>query len=219
MIESRLQSDGHAMLPRLLAAEQCRALRDCYPHDDPFRSRVVMARHGFGRGEYKYFAYPLPELLQRLRETLYERLAGIANRWTRQPSPAFPPTLDAFLQRCHAAGQRRPTPLLLRYGPGDYNCLHQDLYGDHVFPLQVVMLLSRPGEEFEGGELVITRTRGDRQEAEVLPLAQGDAAIIAVNRWPERGPRGTRQVAMRHGVARVRAGLRHTAGLIFHDAA
>lgn len=219
-IEASLDAHGHAVLPGLLTAAQCEALAALYPHQEGFRSRVVMARHGFGRGEYKYFAYPLPPLLQELRHALYPRLAPIANRWSHQLSLAtrYPDRLDSFLRRCHAAGQTRPTPLILRYGEGDHNCLHQDLYGELVFPLQVAILLSRPGRDFEGGEFVMTERSGEGQRAEVVPLDQGDAVVFTVHQRPASGRRGVRRLAMRHGVGRVHAGLRHTVGLIFHDA-
>jgi hypothetical protein len=220
-IERALDADGHAVLPALIDAAQCEALAALYADDRAFRSRVVMARHGFGRGEYKYFAYPLPAVVESLRHALYPRLAPIANRWNEQLGDAarFPPTLDGFLGRCHAAGQARPTPLLLAYGAGDYNCLHQDLYGEHVFPLQVAILLSRPGQDFEGGEFVMTQGDAREQRADAVPLGQGDAVVFGVHRRPVPGRRGgMRQVAMRHGVSRVRQGHRHVVGIIFHDA-
>ncbi len=219
-IERALDARGNAVIPGLLTASQCDALAALYPLENGFRSRVVMARHGFGRGEYKYFAYPLPPLLAQLRHALYPRLAPIANRWNRLlgVDVQYPDHLDAFLQRCHQAGQVRPTPLILRYGEGDYNCLHQDLYGDHVFPLQVAILLSRPGEEFEGGEFVMTAQSSSEQHAEVVALQQGDAVVFTVNQRPVPARRGTRKVAMRHGVSRLRRGQRHAVGLIFHDA-
>jgi len=216
-----LDRDGHAVLPGLLSANDCVQLASLYPQEKHFRSRVVMARHGFGRGEYKYLAYPLPVLLDDLRQALYRCLAPIANRWNLQlgSDAAFPDTLDDFLARCHAAGQRRPTPLILEYGEGDYNCLHQDLYGDLVFPLQAAILLSRPGEDFTGGEFVMTQTASGRQRVHVVALQQGDGVVFAVNERPAAGKRGgLRKVAMRHGVSRVRSGRRHTVGLIFHDA-
>ena len=211
-----------APLGPVLTPEECRALAALYDQETPFRSRVAMARHGFGRGEYKYFAAPLPDAVQALREALYPRLAPVANRWHAGLGlPArFPEAHAEFLARCHAAGQARPTPLLLRYGPGDYNCLHQDLYGEQVFPLQVVFLLSDPGAEFSGGELVLTEQRPRMQSrAEVVPLRQGEAAAFAVRHRPVQGTRGPYRVAMRHGVSRVRGGRRHTLGIIFHDAA
>ncbi|MGV2896120.1 2OG-Fe(II) oxygenase [Achromobacter sp. AGC78] len=215
-----LDAHGNAILPGLLTPAQCTDLADAYSETDRYRSRVVMARHGFGRGEYQYFAYPLPPLLQGLRTALYPRLAPIANRWNRQTGIAvqYPDDHAAFLQRCHDAGQRRPTPLILQYGPGDYNCLHQDLYGEHVFPLQVAVLLSRPGVDFTGGEFVMLETSSREQRAEVLPLQQGDALIFTVNQRPVPGTRSWRKVAMRHGVSALRSGRRHTLGLIFHDA-
>ncbi|WP_447991180.1 2OG-Fe(II) oxygenase [Achromobacter spanius] len=215
-----LDAHGNAILPGLLTPAQCTDLADAYSETDRYRSRVVMARHGFGRGEYQYFAYPLPPLLQGLRTALYPRLAPIANRWNRQMGIAvqYPDDHAAFLQRCHDAGQRRPTPLILQYGPGDYNCLHQDLYGEHVFPLQVAVLLSRPGVDFTGGEFVMLETGSREQRAEVLPLQQGDALIFTVNQRPVPGTRSWRKVAMRHGVSALRSGRRHTLGLIFHDA-
>ncbi|WP_454695251.1 2OG-Fe(II) oxygenase [Achromobacter aegrifaciens] len=219
-VEHALAAHGNAVLPALVPPAQCRALAALYPDEARFRSRIVMARHGFGRGEYKYFAYPLPPLLDRLRHALYARLAPIANRWNRQlrTDTQYPPELDAFLQRCHRAGQARPTPLMLQYGAGDYNCLHQDLYGEHVFPLQVAILLSEPGKDFTGGEFVMTELAGKGQRADVVALSQGDAVVFTVNQRPAAGARGPRKVAMRHGVSRVRSGQRHTVGLIFHDA-
>lgn len=218
-IAQALDRRGNAVLPALLTPAQCGELAALYAQGGHYRSRVVMARHGFGRGEYQYFAYPLPALLAQLRAALYPPLAPIANRWSRQLGGAadYPDTLAAFLQRCHAAGQVRPTPLILEYGAGDYNCLHQDLYGDQVFPLQVAMLLSRPGLDFDGGEFVMTETRPGRQHAEVVPLRQGDAVVFTVNQRPVAGRRGPRRVAMRHGVSRVHSGRRHCVGLIFHD--
>lgn len=215
-----LDAHGNAILPGLLTPAQCTDLADAYSETDRYRSRIVMARHGFGRGEYQYFAYPLPPLLQGLRTALYPRLAPIANRWNRQMGIAvqYPDDHAAFLQRCHDAGQRRPTPLILQYGPGDYNCLHQDLYGAHVFPLQVAVLLSRPGVDFTGGEFVMLETSSREQRAEVLPLQQGDALVFTVNQRPVPGTRSWRKVAMRHGVSALRSGRRHTLGLIFHDA-
>jgi uncharacterized protein len=216
-----LDLNGWALLDQLLTGPECEALADLYDHERSFRSTVVMARHGFGRGEYKYFAYPLPDLVAALRPTLYSQLVPIANRWNEAMRIAvrYPKTHSEFIKRCHAAGQRRPTPLLLRYGAGDYNCLHQDLYGEHVFPLQVVILLSEPGKDFSGGELVLTEQRPRMQSrAEVVPLRRGDAAVFAVHHRPVQGMRGTYRVNMRHGVSRLRSGHRHTAGIIFHDA-
>jgi hypothetical protein len=210
-----LDQRGWVTTGPLLTPDERRDLIAAYGEDDRFRSTVVMARHGYGRGEYRYFAYPLPPLVSALRETLYERLLPVANRWRTKP---FPPTHAEFLEGCHAAGQRRPTPLLLRYGPGDYNCLHQDLYGEWVFPLQAAILLSDPNE-FEGGEFVLTEQRPRMQSrASVVPLAAGEAVIFAVNQRPVAGTRGTYRVTMRHGVSRVRSGRRHTLGIIFHDA-
>jgi hypothetical protein len=210
-----------AGLKGLLTAEQCRALAALYPDDRHFRSRVVMARHGFGRGEYKYFSYPLPDPIAPLRPLLYARLCGVANRWNAAMGIEirYPPDHQAFLARCHAAGQTRPTPLLLQYGAGDYNCLHQDLYGEHVFPLQVAILLSEPGRDFDGGEFVLTEQRPRMQSRpEVVPLRQGDAVAFAVHVRPVQGTRGTYRVNLRHGVSRIRSGARHTLGVIFHDA-
>lgn len=217
-----LDERGSAVVEGFFSPAECKALAALYEKDDLFRSRVVMARHGFGRGEYKYFDYPLPELVAARRTALYPPLAEIANRWHAALGirTRFPAEHKAFLRRCHAAGQRRPTPLLLRYEEGDYNCLHQDLYGEHVFPLQLTVLLSAPGRDFTGGEFVMTEQRPRMQSrAEVVPLAQGDAVVFAVNERPVRGTRGTYRVRLRHGVSRVRSGSRHTAGIIFHDAA
>jgi uncharacterized protein len=218
-----LDSAGTAVLGPLLDPEECRELAALYDAgEERFRNRVVMARHGYGRGEYKYFAAPLPPAVAALRNALYGRLAAVANRWSeRMGLPTrYPAEHAEFLARCHAAGQRKPTPLLLRYVAGDYNCLHQDLYGEHAFPLQVVVLLSAPGEEFEGGELVLTEQRPRMQSRpEVVPLRQGEAAAFAVNHRPVQGARGTYRVTMRHGVSRVRRGERRTLGVIFHDAA
>jgi hypothetical protein len=217
-----LDETGAALIPGLLSAEQCREVIGFYAEAGGFRSQVIMARHGYGQGEYKYFAYPLPGLVQALRAGLYCHLAPVASRWNALlGDPArFPPDHGAFLERCHRAGQTRPTPLLLRYGPGDYNRLHQDLYGEHVFPIQVAILLSQPGRDFTGGEFVVTEQRPRMQSrVEVAPLAQGHALAFAVNHRPAAGPRGTHRVTMRHGVSRVRSGSRHTLGVIFHDAA
>ena len=216
-----LDAHGCAVVARLLDPPTCEAVAALY--DDPagFRSTVVMARHGFGRGEYRYFAYPLPSPVAELRAALYPPLAEIANRWnTALGQPVRYPAAHAdFLARCHAAGQVRPTPLLLRYGPGDYNCLHQDLYGEHVFPLQAAILLSEPGRDFEGGEFVLTEQRPRMQSrAEDVPLRQGDAVVFPVHHRPVQGSRGVYRVNLRHGVSRLRSGRRHTLGVIFHDA-
>jgi hypothetical protein len=221
-VAAQLDAQGWAVLPGLLSAGECDGVAGLYDGSGGFRSRIVMARHGFGRGEYQYFAYPLPPLVEDLRTSLYPHLAPIANRWHELMGMAarFPAEHAAFLERCHAAEQRRPTPLLLRYGPGDYNCLHQDLYGEHFFPLQVATLLSEPGEEFEGGEIVLTEQRPRMQSrAMVVPLRKGDAAIFAVNARPVQGTRGTYRVNLRHGVSVLRSGRRHLLGIIFHDAA
>ncbi|HXI07756.1 MAG: 2OG-Fe(II) oxygenase [Bradyrhizobium sp.] len=218
---AELDAQGCAVLRSLLMPDECTALAAMYPDDGQFRSRVVMGRHGFGRGEYKYFAYPLPDLIAELRPALYGRLAGIANRWNESMGIdiRYPAAHAAFLKRCHEAGQTRPTPLLLQYEAGDYNCLHQDLYGEHVFPLQVAILLSEPGRDFAGGEFVLTEQRPRMQSrAEVVPLTQGDAVAFAVHHRPVQGTRGTYRVNLRHGVSRVRSGHRHTVGVIFHDA-
>jgi uncharacterized protein len=219
--EEDLDARGHAVIERLITPEQCDELAALYSAESGFRSRVVMARHGYGQGEYKYFSYPLPDLVARLRTSLYPRLAPVANRWNAEMGlkPRFPEKHAQFLKRCHAAGQRRPTPLLLQYGAGDYNCLHQDLYGEHVFPLQLTILLSEPGKDFTGGEFVMTEQRPRMQSrAEVVPLGRGDAVVFAVHHRPVQGTRGVYRVNLRHGVSRVRSGRRHTAGIIFHDA-
>ena len=216
-----LDAQGCAVLKGLLSPEECRALSSLYPDDAHFRSRIVMGRHGFGRGEYKYFAYPLPALIWELRPALYAQLRGVANRWNEAMGIAirYPQNHAEFLKRCHAAGQTRPTPLLLQYGADDYNCLHQDLYGEHVFPLQVAILLSEPGRDFTGGEFVLTEQRPRMQSRpEVVPLRQGDAVAFAVHVRPVQGTRGFYRVNLRHGVSRIRSGHRHTLGVIFHDA-
>ena len=216
-----LDAQGCAVLKGLLTPDECSALAAMYPDDAHFRSRVVMGRHGFGRGEYKYFAYPLPDLIAELRPALYARLAGIANRWNEAMGIdiRYAAAHAAFLKRCHDAGQTRPTPLLLQYEAGDFNCLHQDLYGEHVFPLQVAILLSEPGRDFAGGEFVLTEQRPRMQSrAEVVPLMQGDAVAFAVHHRPVQGTRGFYRVNLRHGVSRLRSGQRHTVGVIFHDA-
>ena len=220
-VEDALNDVGSAVLPSLLDDGACNALTGLHPQDRLFRSRVVMERHGFGRGEYQYFAYPLPDLIAQLRTSLYPPLATIANRWNQAMDidVRYPAKHADFLRCCHEAGQLRPTPLLLRYGPGDYNCLHQDLYGEHVFPLQVAILLSEPGVDFTGGEFVMTEQRPRMQSRpEVVPLRKGDAVVFAVHHRPVQGTRGTYRVNMRHGVSRLRSGQRHTAGIIFHDA-
>ena len=216
-----LDARGSAVLAGLLRPEECRALAGLYPMDSLFRSRIVMGRHGFGRGEYKYFSYPLPDVIAALRTALYPQLAPIANRWNEamRIDVRYPAEHAAFIARCHKAGQRKPTPLLLQYGEDDYNCLHQDLYGEHVFPLQVAVLLSEPGRDFTGGEFVMTEQRPRMQSrAEVVPLRQGDAVVFAVHHRPVQGTRGVYRVNLRHGVSRIRAGHRHTVGIIFHDA-
>lgn len=222
LLRGDLDHDGAAMIRGLLDVETCRSLVRLYSEDRLFRSRVVMARHGFGRGEYKYFSYPLPGLIQRLRTDLYPHLAPIANRWNEAMGIAirYPDAHADYLERCHAAGQLRPTPALLQYDPGDYNCLHQDLYGEQVFPLQVAILLSQPGADFSGGEFVLTEQRPRMQSRpHVVPLQQGDAVIFAVHHRPMPGSRGVYRVTMRHGVSRIDSGHRHTVGIIFHDAA
>ena len=220
-ISSELDAHGCATIGSLLAPEECAALAELYPADEHFRSRVVMSRHGFGRGEYKYFAYPLPPIIAALRVSLYPRLAQVANRWHEalRIDVRFPAAHAAFLKRCHAAGQVRPTPLLLQYVPGDFNCLHQDVYGENVFPLQVAILLKEPGVDFSGGEFVLTEQRPRMQSrAEVVPLRRGDGVIFPVRHRPVQGARGAYRVNFRHGVSRVRSGSRLTLGIIFHDA-
>jgi hypothetical protein len=216
-----LDGFGCAVLPRLLAPEECCVISALYPEESHFRSHVIMARHGFGRGEYRYFSYPLPELFGGLRTALYPHLAGIANGWNERMDveERYPDEHAAFLKQCHEAGQRRPTPLLLQYVPGDFNCLHQDLYGELAFPIQVAILLSEPGRDFTGGEFVLTEQRPRMQSrVEVVPLRQGDAVAFAVHNRPVRGTKGNYRVNLRHGVSRIRSGMRHTAGIIFHDA-
>ncbi len=216
-----LDAHGNALIPGLLSAKECAALSARYDDHAAFRSRVVMSRYGFGSGEYKYYAYPLPAVVQDLRAALYPHLVDIANRWNETlDSPVrYPASHADFLARCHEAGQQRPTPLMLKYGSGDYNCLHQDIYGEHVFPLQVAVLLSQPGNDFSGGEFVVTEQRPRQQSrAEVVPLQQGDAVVFAVSHRPAQGARGAYRVNLRHGVSRVRAGQRFTLGVIFHDA-
>lgn len=221
-ISADLDEFGAALTGPLLDRETCRALRSLYADDGHFRSRIVMQRHGFGSGEYKYFANPLPEPIRALRQSFYERLAPIADRWNERMGidRRYPVKLGDFLAECHADGQAKPTPLLLKYGRGDYNCLHQDVYGRHLFPIQLVILLSEPGQEFSGGEFVLTEQRPRMQSrAEVLPLRMGEGALFAVNDRPKAGGRGDYRVKMRHGVSRIRGGERFTAGIIFHDAA
>ena len=216
-----LAARGFAEVPGLIGPERCRALAAFWPEEANFRSRVVMQRHGYGRGEYQYFRYPLPDPVEQLRQALYPPLAEIANRWNGQlgREKRFPPTLKGWLDECHAGGQKRPTPLLLRYGPGDYNCLHRDLYGDLVFPLQVTVLLSDPARDFSGGEFMLVEQRPRMQSrGEVVPLKQGDAVIFATNERPVQATRGFHRTAMRHGVSSLREGERFTLGIIFHDA-
>jgi hypothetical protein len=220
-LEGDLEAQGWAVLGDLLTTPECDDIVSLYDKDAGFRSHVVMARYGFGRGEYRYFSYPLPPLVQHLRTALYPRLAPIANQWHERMgmSARFPPGHDEFVARCAAAGQSRPTPLLLKYGAGDYNCLHQDLYGEHVFPLQVAVLLSEPTTEFKGGEFVLTEQRPRMQtRAAVVPLTKGDAVVFAVNSRPVPGTRGDYRVKLRHGVSKIIEGNRHTLGIIFHDA-
>ena len=221
-LAGELDNYGCAVLPKLLSAEECRAIATLYPDESQFRSHVHMARHGFGKGEYRYFKYPLPHILDGLRTALYPHLAGVANEWNGRMGidERYPDRHAVFLKRCHDAGQTRPTPLLLQYVPGDYNCLHQDLYGALAFPIQVAILLSEPGKDFTGGEFVLTEQRPRMQSrAEVVPLRQGDAAVFAVHNRPVKGSKGNYRVNLRHGVSRVRSGMRHTVGIIFHDAA
>jgi hypothetical protein len=220
-IAAELDAQGSAVLEGLLMPEECREIAALYPEDGRFRSRIVMSRHGFGRGEYKYFAYPLPDLIQGFRSALYPHLAPIANRWNElmKIDMRYPARHAEFLELCHQAGQTRPTPLLLQYEAGDYNCLHQDLYGDLAFPLQVAILLSEPGRDHTGGEFVLTEQRPRMQSRpEVVPLRQGDGVAFAVHHRPVHGTRGAYRVNLRHGVSRVRSGRRHTLGIIFHDA-
>jgi hypothetical protein len=220
-IAADLDAHGCAVMPAMLSLHECAPLAQCYANEKLFRSRVVMARHGYGRGEYQYFAYPLPALVAALRTALYPRLAGIANAWNTKMNidTRYPEDHAEYLARCHRAGQTRPTPLILKYGTGDYNCLHQDLYGEHVFPLQAAFLLSAPEHDFTGGEFVLTEQRPRMQSrVEVVPLAQGDGVIFPVHHRPVQGARGIYRVNMRHGVSRLRSGQRHTLGIIFHDA-
>jgi uncharacterized protein len=220
-IGKHLDDNGWAVLSNLLSPDECGSIASLYTADDVFRSHIIMARHGFGRGEYKYFSYPLPEIIANQRTALYPRLAPIANRWNESMGidVRYPPAHAEFIKRCHQAGQTRPTPLLLQYVAGDYNCLHQDLYGEHVFPLQVAILLSEPDRDFTGGEFVLTEQRPRMQSrAAVVPLRQGDAVVFAVHNRPVQGTRGTYRVNLRHGVSQIRSGQRHTVGIIFHDA-
>ena len=221
IVEADLEADGCAIVPQLLAPDTCASIRSLYAQDARFRSRVVMARHGFGRGEYKYFASPLPPLIAELRNAMFPALSAIANRWNAALGieSHFPDRHADFLERCHRAGQTKPTPLLLRYVAGDYNCLHQDVYGEHVFPLQVAVLLADPGTEFTGGEFVLTEQRPRAQSrVNVVPLSRGDAVIFPVRHRPIRGTRGHYRASIRHGVSRLRSGERYTLGIIFHDA-
>ncbi len=220
-IRGELDNYGCAVLPKLLSPEECRTIAALYADESLFRSHVHMARHGFGKGEYRYFKYPLPDLLGDLRSALYPHLAGAANEWNGRMgvNERYPDDHASFLKRCHDAGQTRPTPLLLQYVPGDFNCLHQDLYGDLAFPIQVAILLSEPGKDFTGGEFVLAEQRPRMQSrAEVVPLWQGDAVAFPVHNRPVRGSKGNYRVNLRHGVSRVRSGMRHTVGIIFHDA-
>jgi hypothetical protein len=220
-VAAHLDAHGWAMLDGMLSPDECEAVAALYAGAGRFRSTIVMARHGFGRGEYKYFSYPLPDIIMALRTSIYPRLTPTANRWNEAMGieVRYPDDHAAFLARCHAAGQTRPTPLLLQYGKDDFNALHQDLYGEHVFPFQVAFLLSVPGRDFTGGEFVLTEQRPRMQSrAEVVPLRQGDGVIFAVSQRPVTGTRGTYRVNLRHGVSRLRSGHRHTVGVIFHDA-
>ncbi|AEU36674.1 2OG-Fe(II) oxygenase [Granulicella mallensis] len=220
-IGKELDAQGSTVLQGLLSTDECKAIASLYPEESIFRSRVIMGRHGFGRGEYKYFSYPLPSIIHGLRTALYSWLAPVANRWNEAMGieVRYPERHVDFIQRCHDAGQQRPTPLLLQYGPGDYNCLHQDLYGEHVFPIQVAILLSEPQQDFTGGEFVLTEQRPRMQSRpEVVPLRQGVAVAFAVHHRPVQGTRGIYRVNLRHGVSRLRSGQRHTVGIIFHDA-
>lgn len=220
-IHHEVEHQGWAVIQGLLDPEECRTFNDLYDQEAPFRTRIIMARHGFGQGEYRYFAYPLPPRLAQLRRELYSALVSLANGMNErmQLDVRYPDEYEDFLKRCHAAGQSRPTPLLLKYGAGDYNCLHQDIYGEHVFPMQVAVLLSRPGDDFAGGEFILTEQRPRRQSrASVVPLAQGDAVVFTVRDRPVRGARGFYRVNHRHGVSTVLSGSRYTLGIIFHDA-
>jgi hypothetical protein len=220
-LAGELDNYGCAVLPKLLSPEECRAIAGLYSDESQFRSHIIMARHGFGKGEYRYFKYPLPDLLAGLRTALYPRLAGVANEWNGRMGNEgrYPADHASFLKQCHDAGQTRPTPLLLQYVPGDFNCLHQDLYGDLAFPIQVAILLSEPDMDFTGGEFALTEQRPRMQSrVEVVPLRQGDAVAFAVHNRPVQGSKGNYRVNLRHGVSRIRCGMRHTVGIIFHDA-
>ncbi|NLS01538.1 2OG-Fe(II) oxygenase [Rhizobium sp. P38BS-XIX] len=216
-----LDNFGCAVMPKLLTPDECTAIASLYPDESRFRSHIVMARHGFGKGEYRYFKYPLPDLIGDLRTALYPRLASVANAWNERMGmeERYPGEHAEFLRQCQKVGQARPTPLLLQYVPGDFNCLHQDLYGDLAFPIQVAVLLSEPDRDFTGGEFVLTEQRPRMQSrVDVVPLRQGDAVAFAVHNRPVRGSKGNYRVNLRHGVSRVRSGMRHTVGIIFHDA-
>jgi hypothetical protein len=220
-VSADLSDYGYTVIEKLLSPEECSQIAHLYPREEHFRSHIHMARHGFGKGEYRYFKYPLPDLISGLRTALYPRLANVANEWNERMSleQRYPAKHAAFLKQCHEQGQVRPTPLLLQYVPGDFNCLHQDLYGDLAFPLQVAILLSEPGKDFTGGEFVLTEQRPRMQSrAEVVPLRQGDAVAFAVHNRPVKGSKGNYRVNLRHGVSRLRSGMRHTVGIIFHDA-
>lgn len=220
-VADNLNDQGWALVPNLLTSSECDWVAGLYARpDEVFRSHVIMARHGYGQGEYRYFAYPLPRLVQELRAAIYPHLAPVANVWNERMGidVRYPAEHQQFLDRCHAAGQKRPTPLLLQYGAGDYNCLHQDVYGEHVFPMQVAVLLSEPGKDFQGGEFVLTEQRPRMQSrAEVVPLTKGAAVVFAVKQRPQKGVKGDYRVALRHGVSKLRQGHRHTLGVIFHD--
>jgi uncharacterized protein len=221
-VAQELDREGHSLIEQVLSPDECRNVANLYSHDELFRSRIVMARHGFGRGEYKYFHYPLPPLIAELRTAAYAHLVPIANRWNAAMgiSEQYPETHAEYLKICHGAGQDRPTPLLLQYAAGDYNCLHQDLYGEHVFPLQFAILLSEPSHDFTGGEFVLSEQRPRMQSRPmVVPLRQGDGVVFAVHHRPVKGSRGVYRVTLRHGVSQVRSGNRYTLGIIFHDAA
>ena len=216
-----LDAEGNAVIKDLMSPDECDKIRALYDKDDLFRSNIVMERHGFGRGEYRYFSYPLPDLITTLRTSLYPHLVPIANRWNESMriDVRYPSTHAEYIQRCHNAGQKKPTPLLLKYGTDDYNCLHQDLYGEHVFPLQIAVLLSEPGKDFTGGEFVMTEQRPRMQSRPmVVPLRKGDGVVFAVNHRPVQGKKSVYRVTMRHGVSRLRSGSRYTLGIIFHDA-